>query len=294
MKKFQGTGVAIVTPFKEDLKVDYPALERVVRHLHSGGVEFLVVQGTTGESVTLNKEEKKEVLEFIKEVNDGKLPIVLGHGGNNTQALIDGFEEVNFEGVDAILSVSPYYNKPTQEGIYKHYELLSKASPVDIILYNVPGRTASNLSWQTTTSLAEDFKNIIGTKEAAGDLEQVAKVVNNSPDDFIVLSGDDALSVPHMSVGGDGVISVLANAFPMIFSDMLRHCLNNRYPEARKNYYRLNHLIDLLFAEGNPGGIKAVLKQIGLCEEHMRPPLVPISNELRKKIQEEIELVVSS
>lgn len=293
MKKFQGTGVAIATPFKEDLSVDYKSLERLVKHLHSGGVEFLVVQGTTGESVTLNKQEREEVLSFVKEVNDGKLPIVLGHGGNNTQALIDAMSEINFDGVDAILTVSPYYNKPTQEGIYRHYEMLSNASPVDIILYNVPGRTASNLDWKTTCSLATDFKNIIATKEAAGDLEQVAKVVNNSPDDFLVLSGDDALSLPHMALGGDGVISVVANAFPMIFSDMLRHCLNNRYQEARKNYYRLNNLIDLLFAQGNPGGIKAVLTQLGIGEEHMRPPLAIISNDLRAKIKEELQRITS-
>lgn len=286
--------MAIVTPFKENLSVDYKSLEKLIKHLHNGGVEFIVVQGTTGESVTLTKAEKRETLDFVKEVNAGKLPIVLGHGGNNTAALIDELAGINFDGVDAILSVSPYYNKPTQEGIYRHYEMLSKASPVDIILYNVPGRTASNLHWNTTVSLAEDFDNIIGTKEAAGDLEQVAKVVNNSPEDFVVLSGDDALSLPHMALGGDGVISVVANAFPGVFSDLLRHCLSNRYGEARKNYYRLNKIIDLLFAEGNPGGIKAVLKQIGIGEEFMRPPLAPISEALREKIASEIKHITGN
>ena len=293
MKKFQGTGVAIVTPFKADMSVDYPALEKLVRHLQNGGVEFLVVQGTTGESLTLDKAERQEILSFVKELNANKLPIVLGHGGNDTKALIEALDEIDFDGVDAILSVSPYYNKPTQTGIYKHYKMLSEACPVDIILYNVPGRTASNIAWQTTMSLAKDFENIIGTKEAAGDLEQVAKVINNSPEDFLVLSGDDALSVPHMAMGGDGVISVIANAFPAVFSDMLRHCLNNRYSEARKNYYRLNKLIDLIFAEGNPGGIKAVLDLLEIGGQTLRPPLVSISNELEAAIQKEVSQIVA-
>jgi len=287
MKKFQGTGVAIVTPFDNALKIDYKALEKLIQHLIAGGVEFLVVQGTTGESVTLNKEEKNQQLEFVKEINDGRLPIVLGHGGNNTAALIDGFGDFNFKGVDAILSVSPYYNKPTQSGIYNHYRMISEASPVPIIMYNVPGRTASNMHWETTVSLAKDFHNIIATKEAAGDLEQVAKVVKNSPKSFLVLSGDDALSVPHMSVGGDGVISVIANAFPRLFSDMIRDTFDGDYILARKKYFEMNALIDFLFAEGNPGGIKAALSEIGIGRLEMRPPLAPISESLRKKIARE-------
>jgi 4-hydroxy-tetrahydrodipicolinate synthase len=289
MKKFQGTGVAIVTPFHQDLSIDYAALKRLIKHLHKGGVEFLVVQGTTGESVTLSKKEKIQVLEFVKEVNDNKLPIVLGHGGNNTQALIDGFDDFSFDGVDAILSVSPYYNKPTQEGIYNHYRLLAEASPVPIILYNVPGRTASNLHWQTTMSLAHDFDKIIGTKEAAGDLEQVAKVVANTPKDFLVLSGDDALSIGHMSLGGDGVISVIANAFPKEFSSMIRSAMDEDYASARSNFFLLHPMIDYLFQEGNPGGVKAALTFLGICDEYMRPPLARISGNLREWIGKEVD-----
>ena len=293
MRKFQGTGVAIVTPFDSDLNVDYDSLKKLVEHLIQGGIEFLVVQGTTGESVTLTHEEKYKVLEFVKEVNNGRLPIVLGHGGNNTAQLVDGFDSMDFNGVDAILSVSPYYNKPTQEGIYMHYETLAKASPVPIILYNVPGRTASNIAPATTWALAKNFDKIIGTKEAAGDLEQVAKVVRDTPDDFIVLSGDDALSVPHMSVGGDGVISVVANAFPREFSDMIRQALNDEYEAARKGYYQLNEIIDLLFAEGNPGGIKAALKILGVCDDHVRQPLARVSSELFGEIREQVVRIQS-
>ncbi len=293
MRKFQGTGVAIVTPFNADLSIDFEGLEKLIRHLHNGGVEFLVVQGTTGESVTLTKGEKQEILEFVKEKNEEKLPIVLGHGGNDTQALIDGFNDFNFDGVDAILSVSPYYSKPTQGGIYAHYEALSKASPVPIILYNVPGRTSSNIAPETTWALAKNFDNIIGTKEAAGDLEQVAKVVRDTPDDFLVLSGDDALSVPHMSVGGDGVISVIANAFPSIFSTMVRDSLGDDYESARRGYYKLNEMVDLLFAEGNPGGVKAALKVLGVCDDHVRLPLERVSSTLYSDIREEIKRINS-
>ncbi len=290
MKDFRGTGVAMVTPFKKDLSVDFPALERLTNHLIDGEVDYLVVQGTTGESVTLNAGEKQEVLDCITSVNAGRLPVVFGHGGNNTQSLIEGFDKINLENVDAILSTSPYYNKPTQAGIVTHYRALAEASPRPIIMYNVPGRTSSNMEPQTTLELA-NHKNIIAVKEASGNLDQVAAILQDRPSKFIVLSGDDPLILPHMSLGGDGIISVIGNAFPREFAEVVRHAMIGDYNKARSLFYTLRNCIHLLFEEGNPAGVKAALELLGVMESHVRLPLVPASAELTKRLESTIHKI---
>lgn len=285
MQKFKGTGVAIVTPFKEDKSIDYNALERLVNHLISNGIDYLVVQGTTGESVTLTKDEKCEVLAFVVKVNNGRLPIVLGVGGNSTQAILEELKHREFVGVDAILSVSPYYNKPTQEGIYQHYKAISEASPLPIILYNVPGRTSSNILPSTTLRLAKDFKNIIAIKEASGNLEQCMHIIQNKPKDFLVISGDDALVLPFMACGGDGVISVIANAFPKGFSDMTRAALEGNYSVAKELHYKHFEIIHYLFVDGNPAGVKVVLKLLNITGDDVRLPLVKVSDETHRNLE---------
>jgi 4-hydroxy-tetrahydrodipicolinate synthase len=290
MKDFRGTGVAMVTPFNARGEVDFPALERLTQHLIDGKVDYLVVQGTTGESATLTQAEKQEVLDCVLDVNDGQLPVVLGHGGNNTQALINGFDHIDLKGVDAILSASPYYNKPTQNGIISHYQALADASPLPIILYNVPGRTASNMTAETTLTLAE-HANIIAVKEASGDLDQVGAIIKRKPKDFLVISGDDPLVLPHMAMGGDGVISVIANAYPKHFADLTRACFQGDYNQARTLHYALVDFIYTLFEEGNPGGVKAALEIMGVLEAHVRLPLVPVSENLKKKLKEQIDAI---
>lgn len=286
MNKFKGTGVAIVTPFKADKSVDYNALEKLVNHLIDGGIEYIVVQGTTGESVTLTKEEKKETLAFIQKVNNGRLPIVLGIGGNCTVTVVETLKTTDLTGVDAILSVSPYYNKPTQEGIYQHYKAVSEASTLPIILYNVPGRTSSNVLPATTLRLARDFKNIIAVKEASGNLEQCMTIIQNKPEGFLVISGDDALTLPFIASGGDGVISVIANAFPKGFSDMVRAALKDDMVTARKLHYKYFEMIHYLFVEGNPAGVKAALKELNVIGDAVRLPLVNVSEETNNKIKQ--------
>ena len=286
MDKFKGTGVAIVTPFNEDKSVDYNSLEKLVEHLISNGINYIVVQGTTGESVTLTNDEKKETLAFISKVNNGRLPIVLGIGGNCTATVVEGFKSTDLTGVDAILSVSPYYNKPTQEGIYQHYKAVSGASTLPIILYNVPGRTSSNILPETTLRLARDFDNIIAVKEASGSLEQCMEIINNKPSGFLVISGDDALTLPMIASGGDGVISVLANAFPKGFSDMVANALNSNIKEAQKLHYKYFEMIHYLFVEGNPAGVKAALKELGVTDDLVRLPLVNVSDKTNNKIKE--------
>jgi len=286
MDKFKGTGVAIVTPFNEDKSVDYNSLEKLVEHLITNGINYLVVQGTTGESVTLNKEEKKEVLAFIQKVNNGRLPIVLGIGGNCTATVVDAFQTTNLAGVDAILSVSPYYNKPTQEGIYQHYKAIAEISSLPIILYNVPGRTSSNILPETTLRLARDFDNIIAIKEASGSLEQCMEIINNKPEGFLVISGDDALTLPFVASGGDGVISVIANAFPEGFSDMVKNALDGNISSARELHYKYFEMIHYLFVEGNPAGVKAALKILGITGDPVRLPLVNVGEKTFDKIKE--------
>ncbi|GIU70037.1 MAG: 4-hydroxy-tetrahydrodipicolinate synthase [Candidatus Woesearchaeota archaeon] len=283
MQQLKGTGVALVTPFNAKHEVDYEALTRLVKHVTDGGVNYLVVMGTTGESVTLNKEEKKKIIAHVMSVNAGKLPIVLGIGGNNTSEILETIAHTDFTGITAILSVSPYYNKPTQEGIYQHYIKIADACPVPVILYNVPGRTSSNILPETTLRLSK-HKNIIGIKEASGSVEQVMKIINKKTDDFMVISGDDALTLPFMAVGAVGVISVVANSNPKTFTEMVNHCLNADFIAAKKLHYELLEIIDLLFIEGNPGGVKAALKALGIMEDYVRLPLVNVSDATYNKL----------
>lgn len=283
--KFRGTGVAIITPFKNDGSVDYKQLEKVVQHIIKGKCEYIVVLGTTGESVTLSKEEKKAVVKCVVNAAQKKVPVVLGHGGNNTQELLEGLNTLDFKGIDALLSVSPYYNKPTQEGIYQHYAAIAKNSPLPIILYNVPGRTSSNITAETTLRLAHDFKNIIAVKEASGNIEQMMKIINGKPKDFLVISGDDALTLPLSACGGDGVISVVANAFPKDYSEMTRLSLKGDFAKAQKLHYKLLDIIGLLFVDGNPAGVKCAMNQLGICNDKVRLPLVGVTKPTADKLK---------
>jgi len=289
MKQLQGTGVALATPFDREKNIDYNGLERLISHCIEGGVEYLVVMGTTAENPTLSPEEKKKVLRAAVEAAQNRVPIVYGLGGNNTAALVHQMQEEDLRGVSALLSVSPYYNKPTQEGIFQHFKTLSEAAPLPLILYNVPGRTGSNMSAETTLRLAHGFENIIGIKEASGDMEQVMKIIQDRPDNFLVISGEDNLTLPLLACGGDGVISVSGQAFPAVMSEMVRQGLQNDFEKARKLHYRLYEVTKLLFAEGNPGGVKTALDLMDVCPAHLRQPLWPMSQPLRQKIQQQID-----
>ena len=284
--KFSGTGVAIITPFNSDLSIDYKSLEKQIEHLISNNINYLVVLGTTGESVTQSESEKDELVKFIKEKVNNRVPIVLGMGSNNTQALVEKIKKTDFTGIDAILSVAPYYNKPTQEGLYQHFKAVSEASPVSVILYNVPGRTSSNINAETTLRLAHDFKNVVAVKEASGNFSQVMYIVKDKPDDFAVISGEDALTLPLISAGVSGVISVVANALPKEFSEMVQLALNDNFTEAQKIHYKLLEFIDTLFVEGNPAGVKEALALKGITKNHLRLPLVPVSKETHQKLKE--------
>ncbi len=291
MKSLEGVGVAMVTPFDSNGNVDYPGLEKLTNHLIDQGADYLVVQGTTGESATLNTQEKKDVLQKVKDVNAGRLPIVLGIGGNNTSLVLEQIKSADLNGVSAILSASPYYNKPTQEGIYQHFKVLAEASPLPIILYNVPGRTASNLTADTTLRLARDFDKIIAIKEASANMDQVMEIIEKKPADFMMISGEDALTLPIIACGGVGVISVVANAYPGQFAEMVRATRDGDLEKARKLHYLLLEFIGLLFSEGNPGGIKSALKAMGICEDHLRLPLWPVSEELDQKIAAKVKSI---
>ena len=287
MNKFKGTGVALVTPFRKEGEVDFNALQKLVEFQIENGVNYLVVQGTTGESVTLTDEEKVSVLEYIIDVTKNRVPIVLGVGGNNTSNVVQQIKKFNsYSRIDAYLSVSPYYNKPSQAGIVAHYGQIAQATDKPIILYNVPGRTGSNMTAETTLTLANTYANIIAVKEASGNLEQIMEIIKNKPSDFLVISGDDALTLPHIACGGDGVISVVANAFPKRFSSMVDYALKGDLEKAKPLHYELFPIIQQLFADGNPGGIKYVLKLISIGEDHMRLPLVNINDEVAKKLYE--------
>lgn len=276
MKEFIGTGVALITPFKADYSIDFNALSNIVEHQISNGTDYLVVLGTTGESATLSKEEKRAVMDCIIEANNSRVPLVLGIGGNNTIAVAEEFQNTNLEGFSAILSVSPYYNKPNQEGIFRHYQYLAEHSPLPIIIYNVPGRTGSNMTAETQLRLAQ-LPQIIATKEASGNLEQVMQIIAQKPDDFLVISGDDALTFPMMAAGASGVISVINHAFPSEFSGMVKACLNGNWNEARTLHYQTMPAALQIFADGSPGGIKTMLNEMGLCEITVRPPLYQVN-----------------
>jgi 4-hydroxy-tetrahydrodipicolinate synthase len=288
--KLIGTGVAIVTPFRKDGSIDFKSLTHIIDHVIKGNVEYIVVLGTTGESVTLSQDEKQAVVSHVIDHVNGRIPIVIGCGGNNTQIIVDNIRKMDTEGISAVLSVSPYYNKPSQEGIYRHYKEIASASSLPVIIYNVPGRTGSNISAETTLRLAK-LSNIIAIKEASGNLCQVMEIIKNKPADFLVISGDDALSFPIISLGGSGVISVIANAYPSEFSEMVRKLLANKPEEARIHHYHLLDMMTAIFEEGNPVGIKAALKVIGITDDHVRLPLVPATNKLTEKITTITEMI---
>jgi 4-hydroxy-tetrahydrodipicolinate synthase len=284
MQKFIGTGVALVTPFRNDFLVDVEALTKIVNYVITGGVEYLVVLGTTAESATLSAEEKELVITTIVEANAGRLPLVLGVGGNNTAKVVEELKTRDFSNFDAILSVSPYYNKPTQEGIYQHFKTVAEASPIPIILYNVPGRTASNMLPATVARIANDCKNVIGIKEAAGDIVQAMKLIQITPKGFLVISGDDMITLPMVLAGGAGVISVIGEGFPKEFSEMVRLGLQRKVDQAYQLHYKLADAIDMIFEQGNPAGIKEVFKSLGLSENTLRLPLVSVNNDLASRL----------
>jgi len=284
MQSLIGTGVALVTPFKKDFSVDTEALTRIVHFQIDNGIDYLVVLGTTAESATLNKAEKELVIQTIVDANNGRLPLVLGVGGNNTHEIVEELQTRDFSNFVAILSVSPYYNKPTQEGIYQHFKAISAASPIPVILYNVPGRTGSNMLPSTVLRLANDFENIVAIKEAAGDIVQAMKLLQNKPEGFHVISGDDMITLPMILAGGSGVISVIGEGFPKQFSEMVRLGLQRKADEAYQLHYQLADAIDMIFEQGNPGGIKEVFKTLGLSENIVRLPLVNVNQDLADRL----------
>ncbi len=284
MKELVGTGVALVTPFNDDLSINHEDLSNIVNYNIENGTDYLVICGTTGESVTITKQEKKQVIETVIKANNGRVPMVLGIGGNNTMQVIDEIKSTDLSKMTAILSVSPYYSKPTQEGLYQHFKAISEASPVPIILYNVPGRTAKNMEVETTLRLANDFKNIVAVKEAGNNMSQYLQLLRDKPKDFMVISGDDDLVLGVVLAGGSGVISVIGQAFPKEFSKMIRLGLEGKPKEAYNLHFKLMEIIGLIFSENNPAGIKAVLETKKLCQDTVRLPLVPATDELKIKI----------
>jgi 4-hydroxy-tetrahydrodipicolinate synthase len=292
MNRLHGTGVALVTPFKEDRSVDYDGLKNLINHLIDGKVEYLVSLGTTGEASTLNAAEKEKIWAFTAEINNGRLPLIAGIGGNDTLSVCESIKHFKREGYDAILSASPNYNKPTQEGIYQHYKAISESSELPILLYNVPGRTASNMSPETTCRLAHDFKNIIGTKEASGSFDQFNQIMRDKPADFMLISGDDPVALPMIAMGAVGVISVIGNAIPLQLSEMIRQCLNGKFQEALPAHLSLIEFTRLLFAEGNPAGVKAALKLREVCGDQLRLPLVRVSAKLEAEIAAQLSKII--
>ncbi len=295
MLNLKGVGVALVTPFNEQKEINFKEFENVVNYVIEGGVDYVVVLGTTGESVTLNKKEKQDLIKACVSATNKRVPVIAGFGGNDTYSIIDDINGYELDGVDGILSVSPYYNKPTQEGIYEHYKAIAKSTNLPIILYNVPGRTASNIRATTTLTLAHDFSNIIAIKEASNDWQQIFWLAREKPQDFLLISGNDDLIVPQISIGYDGVISVIANALPKQFSTMVHQALDGDFTSARKTVYELDELITYLFEQGNPAGVKATMKHLGVCDDFVRLPLVPVNADLRNKIAKKVDsLFVSS
>nr|WP_314839673.1 4-hydroxy-tetrahydrodipicolinate synthase [uncultured Flavobacterium sp.] len=284
MQSLIGTGVALVTPFKSDFSIDVDALKRIVNYSIEGGIEYLVVLGTTAENATLSQDEKELVIATVIEANNGALPLVLGVGGNNTAKVVAELETRDLSAFTAILSVSPYYNKPTQEGIYQHFKAVAEASPIPVILYNVPGRTASNMLPSTVLRLAHEFKNVVAIKEAAGDLVQAMQLIQNKPSDFLVISGDDMIALPMVLAGGAGVISVIGQGFPREFSNMIRLGLERKVDEAFKTQYLLADSIDMIFEQGNPAGIKQIFQSLGIASNTVRLPLVTVDESLEKRI----------
>jgi 4-hydroxy-tetrahydrodipicolinate synthase len=289
MKKFKGTGVAVITPFKSDLSIDFASMGRIIEHLVTGGVNYIIVLGTTGEASTLSSDEKRALISFTVEAVNGRVPIVLGMGGNNTSEIVSMIRESDLDGIDAILSVAPYYNKPCQKGLYQHFRQISMASPVPVILYNVPSRTCTNILPETCIRLAVDCENIIGIKECSGNFESLMKIMRDKPENFMVMAGNDVDVLPFAAAGGSGVISVLANAFPAECSEMVQQALKGNFKTAREIQLQFLEMTELLFAEGNPGGIKAIMSYMGLCQNYLRLPLVPVSRSLQVRIVKAFE-----
>lgn len=285
-KKFTGTGIAIVTPFNEDGKIDWKSFENLIEFWVKGKVEYLVVLGTTGESATIHGEEKQQVFSFVNKKVKGRLPLVAGIGGNDTAEVIHGLKSFDLSGYDAILSVSPYYNKPNQEGIYQHYKALDVATPLPIIMYNVPSRTGMNVTAETQLRIAHDLKNIFATKEASGDFNLINQIIRNKPDDFMVISGDDPITLQMIAAGAEGLISVVANAYPFEYSEMVRLCLQGKFDEAKPLHFKHIDIIASMFAEGSPSGVKAYLSEMGLCKNTFRLPVWKVSEKHHQKIRE--------
>lgn len=281
--RFSGTGVALITPFTANTNIDLEALHRLLHYVSEGGVDYLVVMGTTGESATVSEAEKKEILTFVKAHNPKKLPVMYGLGSNHTREILEQIRYTDWQGIDAVLSVSPYYNKPSQRGIYEHYTAIADACPVPVVLYNVPGRTQSNITAATTLKLAM-HPNIIGIKEASGDLVQCMEIARHKPEDFLLISGDDLLTLPMVSFGAVGVISVLANAFPSVFTRMVNEALQHNLDASSKQLFRFLSINPLMYEEGNPVGLKQVLQTMGICQNYVRLPLAPASEQLAAKI----------
>ena len=290
---FRGTGVAIVTPFDKEGSIDWTSFEKVINHIIDGKCEYLVVLGTTGESATIHGKEKQEVFSFVNKINAGRVPLVAGIGGNDTHDVILGFKTFDLSGYDAILSVAPYYNKPNQEGLFQHFKALDAATPLPIIMYNVPSRTGMNVTGETQVRIANQCKNIFATKEASGDFAQINYIVKNKPADFMVISGDDPITLQMIADGAEGLISVVANAYPKDYSEMVRLCLAGRYNEALPIHLKYIDIISSMFAEGSPSGVKAYLSEMGLCENYFRLPVWPVSEKHHSKIRELMKKVSS-
>ncbi|MBI3140159.1 MAG: 4-hydroxy-tetrahydrodipicolinate synthase [Sphingobacteriales bacterium] len=290
-KKFTGTGIAIVTPFHDNGMIDWESFKQLINFWIDGKVEYLVALGTTGESATVHGAEKQEVFSFVKKETAGRVPLVAGIGGNDTHEVIKGFREFDLSGYDAILSVSPYYNKPNQEGIFQHYKALNAATPLPIIMYNVPGRTGQSVTAETQLRIARECKNIFATKEASGNFDLVNQLIKNKPDDFMVISGDDPITLQMIAGGAEGLISVVANAYPRDYSDMVRLCLAGKFEEAQKLHSKYLDIIASMFAEGSPSGVKAYLSEMGLCRNNFRLPVWKVSEKHQAKIKELMKTV---
>jgi 4-hydroxy-tetrahydrodipicolinate synthase len=285
-ERFRGTGVAIVTPFNADGSIDWPSFEKVINHIIDGKCEYLVVLGTTGESATIHGKEKQEVFSFVNRINAGRVALIAGIGGNDTQEVIEGFKSFDLTGYEAILSVAPYYNKPNQEGLFQHYKALDAATPLPIMMYNVPSRTGMNVTGETQVRIAQECKNVFATKEASGNFEQINYIIKNKPADFMVISGDDPVTLQMIAAGADGLVSVVANAYPQDYSDMFRFCLEGNFEEAQKLHYKYTDIIASMFAEGSPSGVKAYLAEMGLCQNTFRLPIWKVSEKHYSKIKE--------
>jgi 4-hydroxy-tetrahydrodipicolinate synthase len=285
-EQFRGTGIAVVTPFLEDGTIDWEAYKKLIYFWIENKVEYLVVLGTTGESATIHGDEKQAVFSFVKNEVAGRLPLVAGIGGNDTVEVVEGFKKFNLEGYSAILSVSPYYNKPNQEGLFQHYKALDAATPLPIIMYNVPGRTGMNVSADTTIRIARECRNIFATKEASGNFDQVNQIIKYKPAEFMVISGDDPITLPMIAAGAEGLISVVANAYPKEYSEMVRLCMDGKFAEAQQLHYKYTDIIASMFTEGSPSGVKAYLSEMGLCKNTFRMPVWPVSDKHMEKIRE--------